>query len=102
MNQIGIPDYQYYLGCNVKRIVCLTFLEKSSIFNRKYPLIRLLFSFSSFKSIEISSVQGVVQIKPNSVWSIPRVYRTLEKRISGIACLGKKLVFHSEICCYFK
>ena len=28
MNQIDIPDYQCYLGCNAKRIVRLTFLEK--------------------------------------------------------------------------
>ena len=24
------------------------------------------------------------------------------RRISGIACLGKKLLFHTEICYYFK
>ena len=29
VNQIDIPDYQYYLGCNAKRMVRLTFLEKS-------------------------------------------------------------------------
>ena len=75
MNQIDIPDYQYYLGCNAKRMVCLTFLEKSSNFNRKYRLIRVLFAYSVFKNIEISSGQGVVQIKPNSVWSITSVIR---------------------------
>ena len=42
MNQIDIPDYPYYLGCNAKRMVRLTFLEKISYFNRKYRLIRLL------------------------------------------------------------
>ena len=29
MNQIGIPVYQYCLSCNAKRLVRLTFLEKS-------------------------------------------------------------------------
>ena len=43
VNQIDIPGYQYYLGCNAKRLVRLTFLEKSSLFNRKYRLIRLFY-----------------------------------------------------------
>ena len=32
MNQIDIPDYPYYLGCNAKRMVSLTFLEKFFVF----------------------------------------------------------------------
>ena len=28
MNQINIPDYKYYLNCNPKGMVRLTFLEK--------------------------------------------------------------------------
>ena len=32
MNQIGIPDYQYYIGCNAKKMVCLTFIERKFIF----------------------------------------------------------------------
>ena len=34
-----------------------------------------LFAYSIFKNIEISSGQGVVQIEPNLVWSIPCVSR---------------------------
>ena len=30
VNQIDIPDYQYYLGCNAK--IRLTFLEKRTFF----------------------------------------------------------------------
>ena len=30
-----------------------------------------LFAYSIFQKIEILSDQGVVQIRPNSVWSIP-------------------------------
>ena len=33
------------------------------------------FAYSIFKNIEISSGQGVVQIKPNLAWSIPCVSR---------------------------
>ena len=31
MNQIDIPDYQYYLGRNAKRMVRLTVLEKKFV-----------------------------------------------------------------------
>ena len=31
VNQIDIPDYQYYLGFNAKRMVRLTFLEKKFV-----------------------------------------------------------------------
>ena len=34
-----------------------------------------LFAYSIFKNIEILSDQGVVQIEPNLVWSIPCVSR---------------------------
>ena len=43
VNKIDIPDYQYYLGCNAKRMVRLTVLEKSSYLNRKSRLFRLFF-----------------------------------------------------------
>ena len=67
MKQIGIPDYQYYLGCNAKKNKQLSFLrKKSSYFNRKYRLNRLLFAYSIFKNTEILSGQRVVQIKPIS------------------------------------
>ena len=40
VNRIDIPDYQYYLGCNAKRMVRLTVLEKGSYLNRKSRLFR--------------------------------------------------------------
>ena len=45
-----------------KKTVRLSFLEKSSYFNRNYRLIRL---FYFQKKIEILSDQGVVQSEPN-------------------------------------
>ena len=67
MNHIDIPDYPYYLSCNAKRMVRLTFLEK----NFRISIGNIdLFAYSFFKNIEILSGQGVVQIEPNSVWSI--------------------------------
>ena len=61
MNQIDIPDYQYYLVCNAKRIVHLTFLEKKSFFNRSFRIVRLFY----FQNIEILSGHVVVQTEPN-------------------------------------
>ena len=75
MNQIDIPDYQYYLSCNTERMVRLTFLEKKSYSNRKYRLFRLLFGYSFFKKIEFLLGQGVVQFKPKLAWSISCVPR---------------------------
>ena len=61
MNQIDIPDYQYYLSCNAKSMVRLTFLEKSSFSIGNIDLI----AYSIFKNIEISAGQGIVQSEPN-------------------------------------
>ena len=78
-------------------MVRATFLEKSSYFNRESRLIRLLFAYSIFKNIEILSGQGCVQIKPNSAWSIISVIGMQNKKNFGVACLRKKLVFHTEL-----
>ena len=43
VNQIDIPDYQYYLGCNAKGMVRLTFPEKKFVFQSKSRLIRLFY-----------------------------------------------------------
>ena len=60
-----------YLECIVKRFFGIACLEKRSYFDRKYRLFRLLFAYSIFKNIEISSGQGVVQIEPFLVWRFP-------------------------------
>ena len=64
-----------YLERKEKRIFGIACLERSSYFNQKYRLIRLLYAYSIFKNIEILSGQGVLQIEPNSQWSIPCVPR---------------------------
>ena len=88
MNQIDIPNYQYYLGCNAKRMVRLTFLEKSSYFSRKYRLIRL-FYFQKYISF-IGSKKEL--FKSNRTRNgVSNVYLECKtKRIFAIACLGKK------------
>ena len=42
MNQIDIPDYQYYLGCNPKEMVRLTFLEKKFVFQSEISTFSLI------------------------------------------------------------
>ena len=42
VNQIDIPDYQYYLGCNAKKMVRLTFLEKKSVFQSEISTFSLI------------------------------------------------------------
>ena len=61
VNQIDIPDYLYYLGCNAKRAVRLTFLKKVRFSIGNIDSI----SYSILKIIEILSDQGVRQSEPN-------------------------------------
>ena len=98
MNQIGIPDYQYYLSCNKERMVRLTFLEKSSYSNRKYQLIRLLFCYSFSKKFKFYWVKELFNTNQN--WhGVSLVYLDSKTKIFLVyLSWEKKLVFHTEIC----
>ena len=63
----------------------------NTLLPRKKGIFLLQFAFSS-------SGQGVVQIEPSSVWTITIVVKVQKKRIFGTFCLGKKGIFHTEIC----
>ena len=54
MNQIHIPDYRYYLGCNAKRMVSLTFLEKKFVSQSE---------ISTFSLILFSKIEKLYRIK---------------------------------------
>ena len=95
MNQIDIPDYQHHLDCNAKRMVRVTFLEKSLYFIRKCRLIRLLFAYSIFKSIEFYRVKKLFKSNQIRYGEFHGHLESKTKRILAIACLGKKLVFHT-------
>ena len=84
-----------YLECKTKRFFGIACIGKKLGFHK----IRYSRN-SNFKNRSFSSGQGNVQIEPNSV-SIHCVLRLLE-RILSIACLGKKLVFHTEIALFAK
>ena len=53
---------------------------------------------TNFENRSFSSGQGVVQITPNSVWSIPWVPRVQNRKNFWYSLPRKKLGFHTEIC----
>ena len=89
MNQIDIPDYQYYLGCYTARMVSPTFLEKKLVFHTEicdlFKSLILIYSIfhrvkELFKSNQTRNGVFQVYIEPRG------------KIFSGIACLWKKLL----------
>ena len=76
-NQTRYRVFRVYLESRTKRIFAIACLGKKFVFQSEissYSLILFL------KNIEILSGQGVVQIKPNSLWSIPCVPRVYNKK----------------------
>ena len=71
-NQTRYGEFHAYLECNAKRIFAIAFLGKKLEF--LYGKLRL-FQINNFKNRSFSYGQGLVEIKPNSVWSIPCVPR---------------------------
>ena len=87
MNQLDIPDYKYFLGCNAKRTVRITFIVKKFVFHTEICLrliqiiIFELFFFDRVKELS----------KSNQTWyGVSHVYLEYKiKIISAIACLEK-------------
>ena len=61
MNQIDIPDYQYYLGCNAKNGPPNVPRKKVSFSIGNLRVSRI----TNFKNRSFSPGQGVVQSEPN-------------------------------------
>ena len=61
-----------YLESNTKQIFVIACLEKKFVFQSEISTYSLIL----FSKIEILSGQAVVQMEPNSVWSIPRLFRS--------------------------
>ena len=99
MNQTGYEVYHGRLECETKRIFCYSLPRKKVTVS--YGNL-LLFQINNFKNRSFSSGQGVVQSEPNWVWSIHGCLEFKTKRLFAVACLGKRLVFHTEICYYFR
>ena len=76
-NQIDIPDHQYYLACNAKKMVHLTFLEKKLVFQTEMlTFSRILFS----KKWNFSRVKELLKIEPNWYPRLPVQFRLLCKK----------------------
>ena len=62
MNQIDIPDYQYYLGCNAKRMVRPIFLEKKFVLQSEISTFSLIIFLKNVKFYRIKELFKVNQI----------------------------------------
>ena len=62
VNKIDIPDYQYYLGCNIKRMARLAFLQKKFVFQSEKSTFSLTLSSKIGKFYRIKDSFKVNQI----------------------------------------
>ena len=93
MNQTRYGVYHGYLECKTKNFCYSLSRKKVSFLYGNLRISRI----TNFKNRSFSSGQGVVQIEPNSVYSIPCVPKIQNERIFAIAFLGKKLAFRTLI-----
>ena len=94
VNQIDIPDYQYHLGCNTKRMAGLAFLEKKFVFQSEISIYSLILFSKIEKFYRIKELFKVNQI------DIPDYQYHLgcdTKRMARLAFLEKKFISQSEI-----
>ena len=97
VNEIDIPDYQYHLSCNTKKMACLAFLEKKFVFQSEISTFSLIV-FS--KILKFRRVKESFKSNPTRYRVSPGYVECKTKGTFGIACLGKKFVFQSEISIY--
>ena len=97
VNQTYIPDYQYHLNCDTKRIARLAFLEIKFVFQPEISTFSLILFLKIEKFYRIKELFKVNQI------DIPDYQYHLgcnTKRMARLAFLEKKFVFQSEISIY--
>ena len=84
-----------YIESTTKRIFAIACLGKKLVFHTE------LFEFLEKGILNIGLFHRVKELsKSDQTWHgvSPGYVECKTKRIFGIACLGKKLVFHTEIC----
>ena len=83
-----------YLECKAKRIFGIACLGKKLVFHTEILTFSLILFSKIWKFYRVKELS-----KLNQTWyGVSHVYLECKaKRIFGIACLGKKLVFHTEI-----
>ena len=96
-NQTRYGVSHVYLECKTKRVFGIAFLGKKFVFQSE---------ISTYSLILFSKIQNFYWIKELSKsnqtrYGVSHVYLECKtKRVFGIACLGKKFVFQSEISTY--
>ena len=97
-NQTKLGTEYHQCNGSVKKKSCwYSLTRRKMVFHTKFCELRELRIFENFKNSCFSSCQGVAQIKPNSVLSITSVMREPSIEVVAIACLGKKMSFHTEL-----
>ena len=97
LNQIDIPEYQYYLNCNAKRTVRLTFLEKKFVFqSEKSTHSRILFS----KILKFYRIKELFKLNQIDIPEYQYYLNCNAKRTVRLTFLEKKFVFQSELSTY--
>ena len=95
MNQIGYGVYHGYLDCKTKRIFAIACAGKKLVFPTE------ICEFREYRILKIGLFRRVKDLsKSNQTrYGVSLVYiKSKTKRVFAIDCLGKKLVFHTEIC----
>ena len=99
VNQTRYGVSHVHLNCKTKRIFAIACLGKKLVFHTEICdyFEYLIFKYSIFHRVkELSKLN-------QTRYGVSNVYLERKtKRIFAIACLGKKLVFHTEICDYFE
>ena len=88
-----------YLDGNVKRFFAIAFLGKKLGFHTE------IFEFREERILKIGLFRRVKKLSKSYQTRYVVFHGYLEcktKRIFAIACVGKKLVFHTEVCEYFE
>ena len=97
MNQNDILEYQYYLNCNAKRTVRLTFLEKKIVFQSELSTYSLILFSKIWKFYQIKELFKVNQ---NDIPEYQSYLNCNAKRTVRLTFLEKKFVFQSELSTY--
>ena len=96
-NQTRYGVYHVYLERKTKRFFGAACLEKSSYFNRKYRLIRLLYAYSIFRKIQKFYRVKELSKSNQTRYGVSHVYLERKtKRIFGIAYLQKSSFFNRK------
>ena len=97
VNQTDIPDYQYHLGCDTKRMARLAFLEKKFVFQSEISIYSLIL----FSKIEkFYRIKELFKVNQTDIPDYQNHLGCNTKRMAGLAFLEKKFVFQSEMSIY--